>query len=580
MEGKIGDMQCNQVGAHWMTNPKIPVLIVGAGPVGLALAGDLGWRGVQCCLVEKSDGSIYQPKMDMVGIRTMEFCRRWGIASWVENSPYPRDYPQDNVWVESLTGFEFGRERMPTKDEEPCPPQSAQKRERCPQDMFDPILRRFASQFGVVEFSYRTELVDFSETKTGVLATLRDPKGAQYHVACDYLVGTDGAASVVREKLGIPMHGEPVLTYTTNVIFRCRDLPSLHDKGKAYRFIFIGPEGTWLTIVAIDGANRWRMSIIGDKSKREISETEIRALILRAMGKPFEFEIESIMPWARRELVAESFGTERVFLAGDACHLMSPTGGFGMNTGIADVIDLSWKLEGVIKGWGGPELLRSYGIERKPVAERAVKEASANLGRMLAARRKAPPEIAFRPGPEGEAARREYGDWYTEIIKQEWYSTGIHLGFNYYHSPVVCPDGSTAAHDQVSNYVQTGRPGHRAPHVWLKDGSSTLDLFGRGFVLLCFASDRQAGSKSFVEAAKDRDVPLKVVGLDEGREAYGADYVLVRPDGHVAWRGNSPPEDVGSIIDTVRGFGKATERSLPKNNRLSSKDNVSAGSAH
>ena len=567
-----------------MTNPKIPVLIVGAGPVGLALAGDLGWRGVQCCLVEKSDGSIYQPKMDMVGIRTMEFCRRWGIASWVEKSPYPRDYPQDNVWVESLTGVEFGRERMPSKDEEPCPPQSAQKRERCPQDMFDPILRRFASQFGVVEFSYRTELVDFSETKTGVLATLCDPKGDQYHVACDYLVGTDGAASVVREKLGIPMHGEPVLTYTTNVIFRCRDLPSLHDKGKAYRFVFIGREGTWLTIVAIDGADRWRMSIIGDKSKREISKTEISALILRAMGRPFEFEIESIMPWARRELVAESFGTERVFLAGDACHLMSPTGGFGMNTGIADAIDLSWKLEAVLKGWGGPELLRSYGIERKPVAERAVKEASANLGRMLAARRKAPPEISFRPGPDGEAARREYGDWYTEIMKQEWYSTGIHLGFNYYHSPVVCPDGSTAPHDQVSNYVQTGRPGHRAPHVWLKDGSSTLDLFGRSFVLLCFAPDRQVGINSFVDAAKERGIPLKVVDLDEereAREAYGADYVLVRPDGHVAWRGNSPPDDVGSLMDTVRGFGNATDRSPPKSSRLSSKDNVvSAGSAH
>src|SRR5690242_14604542 len=130
-----------------MSGRKVPVLIVGAGPVGLALAGDLGWRGVECCLVEKTDGSIYQPKMDMVGIRTMEFCRRWGIAHWVENSPYPRDYPQDNVWLESLTGFEFGREPMVSKSEEPCPPQSPQKRERCPQDMFDPILRRFAGQF-------------------------------------------------------------------------------------------------------------------------------------------------------------------------------------------------------------------------------------------------------------------------------------------------------------------------------------------------------------------------------------------------------------------------------------------------
>jgi 2-polyprenyl-6-methoxyphenol hydroxylase-like FAD-dependent oxidoreductase len=567
-----------------MTSRKVPVLIVGAGPVGLALAGDLGWRGVQCCLVEKTDGAIYQPRMDMVGVRTMEFCRRWGIARWVENSPYPRDYPQDNVWLESLTGFEFGRERMASKSEEPCPPQSPQKRERCPQDMFDPILRRFAGQFSAVEFCYRTELIDLDEGGTSVVATLRDLKsGQEEKVVADYLVGTDGAASVVREKLGIPMRGEPVLTYTTNVIFRCRDLPSLHDKGKAYRFIFIGREGTWLTIVAIDGADRWRMSIIGDKSKREIPESEIRALIVRAMGKPFEFEIESIMPWVRRQLVAESYGTDRVFLAGDACHLMSPTGGFGMNTGIADAIDLSWKLEAVVEGWGCPELLRSYGIERKPVAERAVKEASGNLGRMLAARKKGPSEVAFQHGPEGDAARKEYGDWYTETMKREWYSTGIHLGFDYYHSPVVVPDHTPAPSDEVSDYIQTARPGHRAPHAWLKDGRSTLDLFGHGFVLLCFSAAGSVG-QSLAAAARVRSLPLLVIDLsDEAsiHELYGANYVLVRPDGHVAWRGNAQPESAGYVIDVVRGLAapRTGTRLAGADHSVGKEQAVPAGSA-
>ena len=567
-----------------MTSRKVPVLIVGAGPVGLALAGDLGWRGVQCCLVEKTDGAIYQPRMDMVGVRTMEFCRRWEIAGWVENSSYPRDYPQDNVWLESLTGFEFGRERMASKSEEPCPPQSPQKRERCPQDMFDPILRRFAGQFNAVEFRYRTELIDLEEGRTSVVATLRDlDTRREDKVVADYVVGTDGAASVVREKLGIPMRGEPVLTYTTNVIFRCRDLPSLHDKGKAYRFIFIGREGTWLTIVAIDGADRWRMSIIGDKSKREIPESEIRALIVRAMGKPFDFEIESIMPWVRRELMAETYGTDRVFLAGDACHLMSPTGGFGMNTGIADAVDLSWKLEAVVGGWGGPELLRSYGIERKPVAERAVKEASGNLGRMLAARKKGPPEVAFQPGPEGDAARKEYGDWYTETMKREWYSTGIHLGFDYYHSPVVCSDNTPAPPDEVSNYVQTARAGHRAPHAWLKDGRSTLDLFGRGFVLLCFSAAGSVG-QSLAAAARVRGFPLLVIDLsDEARihELYGANYVLVRPDGHVAWRDNAQPESAGHVIDVVRGLAarRAGTRLAGADHPVGKEQAVPAGSA-
>ena len=568
-----------------MTSRKVPVLIVGAGPVGLALAGDLGWRGVPCCLIEKTNGAIYQPKMDMVGVRTMEFCRRWGIADWVENSPYPRDYPQDNVWLESLTGYEFGRERMVSKSEEACPPQSPQKRERCPQDMFDPILRRFVGQFSEVEARYRTELIDLDESRSGVTATLRNLEtGEEYKLTADYLVGTDGAASIVREKIGILMRGEPVLTYTTNVIFRCRDLPSLHDKGKAYRFIFIGREGTWLTIVAIDGADRWRMSIIGDKSKREIPEDEIRALIVRAMGKPFDFEIESIMPWVRRELVAESYGTERVFLAGDACHLMSPTGGFGMNTGIADAIDLSWKLEAVVKGWGGPELLRSYGIERKPVAERAVKEASGNLGRMLAARKKGPPEAAFQPGAEGDAARKEYGDWYTETMRREWYSTGIHLGFSYYHSPVVYPDDTPAPPDEVSDYVQTARPGHRAPHAWLKDGKSTLDLFGRGFVLLCFEPGG-AVAQDFAAAARTRGFPLRIVDLsDEAnvRQAYGAAYVLVRPDGHVAWRGDGQADNIGRIIDVVRGCSPARSeaRTAEADHSATAEHAITAGSAH
>ncbi len=396
-------------------------------------------------------------------------------------------------------------------------------------------------------------------------------------VCVDYLVGTDGAASVVREKLGIPMHGESVLTYTTNVIFRCRDLPSLHDKGKAYRFIFIGKEGTWLTIVAIDGADRWRMSIIGDKSKRQVPESEIRELIVRAMGRPFEFEIESIMPWTRRELVAESYGTDRVFLAGDACHLMSPTGGFGMNTGIADAVDLAWKLEAAVKGWGGLNLLKSYGIERKPVAERAVKEASGNLDRMLAARKTAPPEIAFKTGSEGEAARRQYGDWYTEVMKREWYSIGIHLGFDYYHSPVICPDDSPAPPDEVSKYLQTGRPGHRAPHVWLQNDKSILDLFGRAYVLLCFAA---TDGEVFSKAASKRGIPLEIVELGDEKEArsvYGANYVLVRPDGHVAWRGNTLPEDAGRVIDIVRGASGSTATFVAK--ELSAANNQAAVAA-
>src|SRR3954467_9338741 len=174
----------------------IPVLIVGGGPVGLALAGDLGWGGGGCLLVEQSDGSIYQPRQDLVGIRTMEFCRRWGLVGAVEASPYPRDLPQDNVYVTSLAGYELGRERFPTLDAAPPPPVSPQKRERCPQNMFDPILRAFAAAQPTVELRYRTRLIGFTQDPDHVTAEVEDVVvGRRYEIKAQYIAGCDGARS-------------------------------------------------------------------------------------------------------------------------------------------------------------------------------------------------------------------------------------------------------------------------------------------------------------------------------------------------------------------------------------------------
>ncbi len=367
---------------------KTDVLIVGAGPVGLALAGDLGWRGISCTIIEKTDGAIVQPRMDLVGVRTMEFCRRWGIADWVRASPYPRDYRQDYIWVSAVTGFEFGREPFPALGDEPCPPQSPEKRERCPQDMFDPILARFVRTFPTVTMRYNTELTGLVRDAEAVTATVVSVAGEET-IEAAYLVGADGAASTVRRLLDIPMSGNPALTYTTNAIFRCPGFNRLHDKGEFYRFIIIRPEGTFATIVAINGHDRFRFSIVGNEEKRIHGEEEVRAAIVTAFGKPFEFEILSIMPWVRRELVADRFGSGRVFIAGDAAHLTSPTGGFGMNMGVQDAVDLGWKLTAMLEGWGGKNLLASYDIERRPVSIRNVREASSNLRRMLfTARRK------------------------------------------------------------------------------------------------------------------------------------------------------------------------------------------------
>jgi len=520
--------------------------------VGLALAGDLGWRGVGCVLIEQTDGSIYQPRMDLVGIRTMEFCRRWGLVAAVEGSPYPRDYAQDNVYLTSLTGYELGRERFPGIGQAPAPPESPQRRERCPQNMFDPILREFAASQKSVAMRYRTRLVSFMQNSEMVTAEVENADtGAREQIFARTIVGCDGARSLVRDTLGIRMLGNPVLTYTTNVIFRCPHLLSLHDKGKAYRHILIGPEGTWSTIVAINGRDQWRFSLIGGSQQREYTTEEIEAAIRRAVGRDFEFEILSVLPWVRRELVAERYREGRGFIAGDAAHAMSPTGGFGMNTGIGDAVDISWKLAGTIAGWGGEGLLDSYSSERQPVGARNVAEASGNLRRMLSVG--AHPDIADDT-PQGAATRAKVGREFTEMMRREWFTLGIHLGYRYEDSPICWPDGSQAPLDDPKAYVPVARPGHRAPHAWLADGRSTFDLFGRGFTLLGFGAAAQEAAP-LLDAARARRVPIDFVGIAEPHIAalYRRKFALVRPDGHVAWRDDRMPEEPLRLIDVVRG---------------------------
>jgi 2-polyprenyl-6-methoxyphenol hydroxylase-like FAD-dependent oxidoreductase len=418
--------------------------------------------------------------------------------------------------------------------------------------MFDPILVRWVKTLAPVTMRYRTRLIGFTQDADGVTAEVEDLEtNKRDTIRAAYIAGCDGAASKVRELLGLKLEGNPALTYTTNVIFRCPDLVKMHDKGKGYRHIFVGPEGTWATIVAINGRDQWRLSLIGSEEKKTVTEADIRIAIRKIAGFDFDYEILTILPWIRRQMVADKFSNGRGFILGDAVHLMSPTGGFGMNTGIQDAVDLSWKLDANLAGWGGPKLLESYSIERRPVGQRNVAEAGRNLARM-----RSPGENAalLDDTPEGAEVRKRIGKDFSEAMTHEWHTLGIHLGYRYDESPVVVPDGTPVPVLDPMNYVQTARPGARAPHVWLKDGSSTLDLFGKGFVLLRLGKDAPAAD-AIVAAAKQRSLPLTVATLDEpeAASAYERKLVLVRPDGHVAWRDDRVPADVLKVIDQVRG---------------------------
>jgi hypothetical protein len=225
-----------------------------------------------------------------------------------------------------------------------------------------------------------------------------------------------------------------------------------------------------------------------------------------------------------------------------------------MNTGIGDAVDLGWKLEAAIAGWGGAELLRSYEAERRPVGLRNVAEASRNLRRMLSTRERLPGPEIFQPGVANDAARKEYGNWFAAIMRHEWFANGVMLGYRYDNSPIVWSDGTPAPPDLSHPYVQTARPGARAPHVWLDDGRSTLDLYGRGFVLLRLGEDPPSAAP-ILQAADDRQVPMSCIELTEPGvlAAYERRLVLVRPDGHVAWRADEVPANAGTLIDVVRG---------------------------
>ncbi len=536
-----------------------PILIVGGGPVGLALAGDLGWRGRECLLVERTDGAIVQPRQDLVGIRTMEFCRRWGLVEAVEAAPYNRGYPQDNVYVAGslAEGWEIGRYKSPSMNEARPPPESPARRERCPQNMFDPILRDFARSHASVSLRYRHRFLGLrSERDTIVAGIERADTGEGLEIRAGFVIGCDGAGSAVRESLGTRLIGKPALTYTTNLIFRRAGFESLHDKPPGYRFILLDEEvGTWATIVAINGRDEWRMSIIRSSADgRILPEDEVRAAIRRAVGRDFDYELLSVMPWRRRELVAESFQSGPrgpLFLAGDAAHAMSPTGGFGMNTGVGDAVDLAWKLDAELAGWAGPGLLASYTAERRPVAERNVREASGNLGRMLSP---GPQPGLLEPGPNGAARRARVGRDLATAMLREWRTLGIHLGYCYEGSPTCVADGTPPPSLDPAVYEPTARPGSRAPHVDLGRGRSTLDLFGRGFVLLALGPS-PPDPEPLCRAARMRGMPVETVTLDRPDVArlYERELVLVRPDGHVAWRGGAAPPDPLRLVDRVRG---------------------------
>jgi hypothetical protein len=304
-------------------------------------------------------------------------------------------------------------------------------------------------------------------------------------------------------------------------------------------------------IAAVDGDELWRLNIRNVKQE-QIDTLNAPEKLRFALGPKIPFELLAVRPWTGHCVVAERYQDRRVFLAGDAAHLNWPAGGFGMNTGVGDAVDIGWKLAAMLQSWGGKKLLDSYTEERKPIAMINVNEAA----EMRASFDRQTP-FAAKIGEDSEEGRqlREQARAATIRTRAKEFqhdSAGIELGYRYEKSPICVDDGTPAPNLDHGLYVPSTWPGVRAPHVWLDDGRSTLDLFGKSFTLLNFSGTTTNTIRS---AAKRVGLPLEDFHLNEPqvRKIYERDLVLVRPDGHVAWRGNYLPNNPVEIVDTVRG---------------------------
>ncbi len=512
------------------------VLIAGAGPVGLALACELGLRGIDCTIVEKRDGKLHVPKMSLVSAGSMEYCRRWGISEQVRTVVWSANRPLDFVYMETLKGRELVRIKIPAYAEK-AQTWTPEGMCQCPQIYFDPILADRVGRLGNVTRHYNTGLESFEQDEAGVTATVEAAEsGRTREIRARYLVGCDGASSTVREGLDIPLLGEGALANSINIFFRSPELVSLHEKGWARIYRSIDEEGCWSELIPIDGAELWRLTVFDDGRY----EHDPQAALRRMAGMEFPHEILSTLVWERRDSVADRYQSGRVLIAGDSAHQSSPTGGAGMHTGMEEAVNLAWKLEATLKGWGGARLLASYEAERRPIAQRNIDLSTVTYK-------------ALRSIPPASRADQETA-WKTTTLPK--YSIPDHVRSCpvLVDSPIIVDDGSPALPVAPPQPMPSSRPGARAPHAWLAPDRSTIDLFGEGFVLLRFG-DGQGDTTKLLEAASARGVPMRevVVTDQEAARLYEQPLVLVRPDYHVAWRGARAPDRPDAIVDRIRG---------------------------
>jgi len=545
---------------------RIPVAIVGGGPVGLLLALFLDHYGVRSVIFNSEPEVRRHPKGSTHNSRTMEHHRRLGIAQQIRDLSLPLERPTHVTYYTRLTGWQLNRIAMPSEADKRRAVAASAATDQVP----EPILR--ANQMYVEAF-----LLTHARTRPNI--TIRfgwqadqfddDADGVTVEAACggareiwraQYLVGCDGGRSFVRRSLALRYHGFATLDspyYGGRMNATYLRAPTLYRehlvRDPGWQYWVVNPQ-VRATIISLNRDDEFLVFSKGSDDGVPPTDEAMADLFRRSVGTDLPIHIIGHWPWtAGVALVVERFSAGRVVLAGDAAHLFTPTGGFGMNTGMDDASNLAWKLAALAQGWGGANLLQSYEIERRPVAERntvAARDLNKNLAAMPM------PAAMEEDSGAGEAARREVGA-HLATFGEEFASIGVQLGARYDGSPIIAKDGAPPA-DDYARYVPSGVPGGRAPHLWLDRGrgygSSLFDRLGNGFTLLRLGGSTVDTAAIEATAAK-RNVPLTVldVPLAHARDLYGRDLALIRPDQYLAWRGNAAPADPDRLMAQLIG---------------------------
>ncbi|GAA3608996.1 FAD-dependent oxidoreductase [Nonomuraea rosea] len=526
-----------------------PILVVGAGPVGMVAALTLARHGVSCILAEEGFETTNHPKLDFVNSRSMELLRQLGLADDVRSAGVGPEHPSDVIWSTGLAGEPITVWRIPSVAEEQRRiaerndgTQPAEPGQRLSQIDLEPVLRAHCRRHPLIDLRRGWRFDSLTQDDDGVTShlvnTLTDDQAT---LRSPYVIGCDGASSRVRKSVGIGLKGfdVPELPNALMVHFKSRDLGGLHRHGRFWHYFAFK-----YIIIAQDEADTWTVHVNGtEPAEFDPLPADPAAFALHTMRT--DLKIDKVLltsRWRPGFLIADQYRAGRVLIAGDSAHQMFPTGGYGMNSGIADAIDAAWKIAALVKGFGEPGLLESYEAERRPVGLRNMRTSHRHLGVHLKA-----------GGLLREGASLQAVASFLEEERGENEYTGIELGYRYNGSGIVCHDDSPEPSWSPRRYTPTTWPGGRPPSVLLDDGRPIHDRLGSCFTLVDFAGDGRADALLTAATAQGLPVRHTVVTDPVARQLWERDLVLVRPDQHVAWRGNSPPANPAAVVRRIRG---------------------------